>query len=174
MSAENLGEFLTGDRIDNSPYQLYMRDDSYCNLLCQQKYNKKDVDVFKKAIAEEYHHNWIIDNLPAASVIDTEEYITTSYSRGFPVGYTDATKGHYLYNHVNIIIKYHELSPDENRVVGFYVEPFSVKHSVCRYVLLLCLADQIAFREAYFYFASSQTFSSLFVVHERRNMEWGL
>jgi transmembrane 9 superfamily protein 2/4 len=129
MSAENLGEFLTGDRIDNSPYQLYMRDDSYCNLLCQQKYTKKDVDVFKKAIAEEYHHNWIIDNLPAASVIDTEEYITTSYSRGFPVGYTDATKGHYLYNHVNIIIKYHELSPDENRVVGFYVEPFSVKHS---------------------------------------------
>jgi transmembrane 9 superfamily protein 2/4 len=129
MSAENLGEFLTGDRIDNSPYQLYMRDDSYCNLLCQQKYSKKDVDMFKKAIAEEYHHNWIIDNLPAASVIDTEEYITTSYSRGFPVGYMDATKGHYLYNHVNIIVKYHELSPDENRVVGFYVEPFSVKHA---------------------------------------------
>ena len=64
MSAENLGEFLTGDRIDNSPYQLYMRDDSYCNILCQQKYNKKDVDTFKKAIHEEYHHNWIIDNLP--------------------------------------------------------------------------------------------------------------
>lgn len=33
-----------------------------------------------------------------------------------------------MYNHVNIIVKYHELSPDENRVVGFYVEPFSVKH----------------------------------------------
>ena len=64
----------------------------------------------------------------AASVIDTEEYITTSYSRGFPVGYMDATKGHYLYNHVNIIVKYHELSIDANRVVGFYVEPFSVKH----------------------------------------------
>jgi len=32
------------------------------------------------------------------------------------------------YNHVNIIVKYHELGPDENRVVGFYVEPFSVQH----------------------------------------------
>jgi transmembrane 9 superfamily protein 2/4 len=63
-SAENLGEFLTGDRIDNSPYQLYMRDDSYCNILCQKKYNKKDVETFKKAVTEEYHHNWIIDNLP--------------------------------------------------------------------------------------------------------------
>jgi len=128
MSAENLGEFLTGDRIDNSPYQLYMRDDSYCNILCQKKYSKRDVETFKKAVMEEYHHNWIIDNLPAASVIDTEEYITTSYSRGFPVGYSDTNKNHYLYNHVNIIVKYHELGPDENRVVGFYVEPFSVKH----------------------------------------------
>ena len=164
-----------------------MRDDSYCNLLCQKKFNKKDVETFKKAISEEYHHNWIIDNLPAASVIDTEEcvasthtescgarahrsrrsrwvqgvavatasitsgeshsrtielaslpshilpwchpvhlarYITTSYSRGFPVGYMDTNQAQYLYNHVNIIIKYHELGPDENRVVGFYVEPF--------------------------------------------------
>lgn len=32
----------------------------------------------------------------AASVIDTEEYITTSYSRGFPVGYSDTSKNHYL------------------------------------------------------------------------------
>ena len=45
-----------------------MRDDSYCNILCQKKYNKKDAEEFKKAIVEEYHHNWIIDNLPAASV----------------------------------------------------------------------------------------------------------
>lgn len=29
---------------------------------------------------------------------------------------------------MNIIVKYHELGPDENRVVGFYVEPFSVQH----------------------------------------------
>ena len=41
---------------------------------------------FKHTINEEYHHNWIIDNLPAASVIDNDQYITTSYSRGFPIG----------------------------------------------------------------------------------------
>lgn len=38
----------------------------------------------------------------------------------------DERKNHYLYNHVNMVVKYHELSPQENRVVGFYVEPFSV------------------------------------------------
>lgn len=127
-AAENLGEFLTGDRIDTSPYALYMRDDSFCNVLCQRRYNHKDQEDFKRAITEEYHHNWIIDNLPAASVIDTEEFVTTSYSRGFPVGYMDAQRKQYLYNHVNIIVKYHELAPDANRVVGFFVEPFSVKH----------------------------------------------
>jgi transmembrane 9 superfamily member 2/4 len=103
MAAENLGEFLSGDRIDNSPYQLYMRDDSYCNILCQRKYTKVEVEQFKKAVAEEYHHNWIIDNLPAASVIDTEEYITTSYSRGFPVGYMDTNK---QYVCVNVFVPY--------------------------------------------------------------------
>ena len=35
-SAENLGEFLSGDRIDNSPYELFMRDDTTCNILCQE------------------------------------------------------------------------------------------------------------------------------------------
>lgn len=128
MAAENLGEFMTGDRIDNSPYQLYMRDDSFCNVLCQQVLNKKDVEAFKKAVQQDYHHNWIIDNLPAASVIDSETYVTTSYARGFPVGFIDVDKKEKMYNHVNLVIKYHEIEPDSNRVVGFYVEPFSVKH----------------------------------------------
>lgn len=34
-----------------------------------------------------------------------------------------------LYNHVNIIIEYHEVGEDAYRIVGFYVEPLSVKHS---------------------------------------------
>jgi transmembrane 9 superfamily protein 2/4 len=127
-TAENLGEFLTGDRIENSPYQIFMKHDEYCKVLCQQTLTSKDAQAFKHQINGGYHHNWIIDNLPAASVIDTEQYILTSYSRGFPVGYFDEDRNHYLYNHVNIILKYHEVGPDAFRVVGFYVEPFSVKH----------------------------------------------
>ena len=39
-------------------------------------------------------------------MIDTEEYITTSYSRGFPVGYMhELKKEHFIYNHVNIVVK---------------------------------------------------------------------
>ena len=127
--AENLGELLSGDSIESSPYELYMKKDEFCKVLCEVNLDKKDVEHFKNMVKEDYHHNWIIDNLPAASVIDTDQFITTSYSRGFPIGYMDKlSKNPYLYNHVNIIIKYHQIDVDAFRVVGFYVEPFTVKH----------------------------------------------
>ena len=31
--AENLGEFLTGDRIENSPYEISMKKDEYCRVV---------------------------------------------------------------------------------------------------------------------------------------------
>ncbi len=58
--------------------------------------------------------------------MDSEQYIITAYAGGFPVGYQDH-KASYLFNHVNIIVEYHPLD-DGSRVVGFYVEPFTVKH----------------------------------------------
>ncbi|KAJ1453021.1 hypothetical protein M885DRAFT_525240 [Pelagophyceae sp. CCMP2097] len=128
-SAENLGEFLSGDRIENSPYELRMRQDEFCKVLCQMKMSPGAIAQFKRSIDEAYHHNWIVDNIPAASVIDSEQFVTTSYSRGFPLGYYDRVAGkHYLYNHANIVVEYHEAAPDGNRIVGFYVEPFSVDH----------------------------------------------
>ena len=127
QATENLGEFLTGDRIENSPYQLYMEQDQFCKVLCESSLDEKDVDALKKIIREEYHANWIIDNLPAASIVDSEQYIITAYAGGFPVGYTDRKKVAYLFNHVNIIVEYHPLD-DGSRVVGFYVEPFTVEH----------------------------------------------
>ena len=38
------------------------------------------------------------------------------------------TPRHHRYNHVNVMVKYHEIDVDTYRVVGFYVEPFSIKH----------------------------------------------
>eukprot|EP00635_Sarcinochrysidales_sp_CCMP3193_P011481 CAMPEP_0118908982 /NCGR_PEP_ID=MMETSP1166-20130328/11752_1 /TAXON_ID=1104430 /ORGANISM="Chrysoreinhardia sp, Strain CCMP3193" /LENGTH=666 /DNA_ID=CAMNT_0006848393 /DNA_START=11 /DNA_END=2011 /DNA_ORIENTATION=+ len=127
QATENLGEFLTGDRIENSPYQLYMEQDQFCKILCEVHFDEEDVAALKKIIKEEYHHNWIIDNLPAASIVDSEEYIITAFAGGFPVGYHDR-KATYLFNHVNVIVEYHPLD-DGSRVVGFYVEPFTVQHT---------------------------------------------
>lgn len=124
--SENLGEFLRGDRIENSAYEITMLQEELCKVLCQVDVKAKDVTDFKNAIKRVYHHNWIVDNLPAASILDSEQFVTTQYV-GFPVGYQDGTN-YYIYNHVNIILEYHTVESDGHRIVGFYVEPLSVKH----------------------------------------------
>lgn len=125
--SENLGEFLRGDRIENSAYEIAMLKDEFCKVLCQVDLKPKDVTDFKHAVKSQYHHNWIVDNLPAASILDTDQFVTTQYV-GYPVGYSDGTYS-YLYNHVNIILEYHIVEQEGFRIVGFYVEPLSVKHS---------------------------------------------
>lgn len=125
--SENLGEFLRGDRIENSAYDISMLEEQFCGVLCQVDLKAKDVTDFKNAVKNQYHHNWIIDNLPAASILDSEQFVTTQYV-GFPVGYLEGTN-YYIYNHVNIILEYHTVEADGHRIVGFYVEPLSIKHS---------------------------------------------
>lgn len=124
--SENLGEFLRGDRIENSAYEISMLQEENCKVLCQQELLVKDVPLFRTAIKRQYHHNWIVDNLPAASILESDQYVTTQFV-GFPVGYIQDDT-YYLYNHVNIILDYHTVDTDAHRIVGFYVEPLSVKH----------------------------------------------
>jgi len=96
-----------------------MEQDQFCKVLCEVYLKANDVAALTAVIEEEYHHNWIIDNLPAgivmfdvldlhrtASIVDSEQYIITAYAGGFPVGYRDR-KSTYLFNHVNIIVEYH-------------------------------------------------------------------
>lgn len=90
-----------------------MLDEETCRVVCQVNLNKKDVQHFKNAIKEKYHHNWIIDNLPAAYIVDTEQYSTTLYV-GFPIGYTEGDT-YYIYNHVNIFLDYHIVENEGNR-----------------------------------------------------------
>jgi hypothetical protein len=100
VAAENLGEFLTGDRIENSPYKIYMRDEMHCEVLCQKLLGSHDLTKLELAVEHDYHHNWIIDNLPVASVVthsfsrtsqspdfQPESTVETSYTKGFPVGF---------------------------------------------------------------------------------------
>ena len=115
--AENLGEFLSGDRIENSPYDIVLNEEIYCRQLCQVNLNTKEAESFKTAIRGQYHNNWIIDNLPAASIIDSDTEISTRYV-GFPVGYQDVKGSYYLYNHVNIILLTHDVDDVNTRFVA--------------------------------------------------------
>ena len=95
-------------------------------------------------ISEDYRVNWIVDNLPAATRVvepgsaNAPSRIITIYERGFPLGFKGSAEiggtvegAAYIYNHHRLVFKYHiDSSFDGARVVGFEVEPFSVKHTL--------------------------------------------
>ena len=95
-----------------------MLQEEFCKVLCQVELKTKDVTDFKQAIKRQYHHNWIVDNLPAASIMDSEDFVNTQYV-GFPVGYLEGTSTYYIYNHVNIVLEYHTVEDDGHRYVSY-------------------------------------------------------
>jgi len=132
MASENLGEFLTGNKIMSSAYTFNMLREVYCSVLCQSILEEKSAKLMKLHIKHGYHNNWIIDNLPSASLGLTEAGLKQRhYAGGFPIGFVDNESGEaFVYNHVNIILEYHRPDPNAEsyRVVGFAVEPISVAH----------------------------------------------
>lgn len=138
MENENLGEFLSGDRIENSPYRIQMKKDMFCEQLCishMGRVESKGVSPSKvvRAIRKDYHDNWIVDNLPSASKQEDDDKTFTKYFHGFPIGFImESDKKAYINNHVNIELEYHQVegteSAPEYRIVRFTVEPFSIAH----------------------------------------------
>jgi transmembrane 9 superfamily protein 2/4 len=133
MASENLGEFLTGNKIQNSPYIINMKEDRFCTKLCQRTFDKGDAMLLRKHILYGYHNNWIVDNMPSASIgYNKSGQHLKHYAGGFPIGYFNRkTKDVFVFNHVKITLDYHEPEGISNqyRVVGFTVEPFSIDHS---------------------------------------------
>eukprot|EP00522_Entomoneis_paludosa_P018232 CAMPEP_0172449448 /NCGR_PEP_ID=MMETSP1065-20121228/8152_1 /TAXON_ID=265537 /ORGANISM="Amphiprora paludosa, Strain CCMP125" /LENGTH=572 /DNA_ID=CAMNT_0013201127 /DNA_START=1 /DNA_END=1716 /DNA_ORIENTATION=+ len=130
MASENLGEFLTGNKIQSSPFKLNMLTETYCTKLCQITLDKLQAAKLRLHIKYGYHNNWIIDNLPSAAIgVGKKGERRKRYAGGFPVGFM-ATDNQlpYVYNHVNINVDYHAYEDEGYRVVGFAVEPLSVKH----------------------------------------------
>lgn len=65
-TAENLGERISGDTTTASPYQLLMKQDEACAVLCKKQHKKKEMKLFRNMIDEEYRVHWLLDNLPVA------------------------------------------------------------------------------------------------------------
>eukprot|EP01018_Ginkgo_biloba_P000822 Gb_23530 [translate_table: standard] len=134
-SAENLGEVLRGDRIENSPYVFHMRENKLCNYVCKIKLDAKAAKNFKEKIDDEYRVNMILDNLPMAVARQRADgSMVTSYEHGFRVGFKASYAGnseerYFIHNHLSFLVKFHkDTETDSARIVGFEVTPFSVKH----------------------------------------------
>ncbi|KAJ6329921.1 hypothetical protein OIU76_008695 [Salix suchowensis] len=143
-SAENLGEVLRGDRIENSPYvvsfdrldDLNMGDAKMCNVLCRKTLDSKTAKAFKEKIDDEYRVNMILDNLPLVVPIQRlDQESPPVYQLGYHVGLKGQYSGskeekYFIHNHLSFIVKYHKDSQSNSaRIVGFEVKPFSVKHT---------------------------------------------
>lgn len=133
MASENLGEFLTGNKIQSSVYNINMLTEGYCEKACQVELTVADAARLRLHIKYGYHNNWIIDNLPSAAVglNAVTKQKQKHYAGGFPIGFLAADTGKpYIFNHVNIVVDYHQYDPEVEsyRVVGFAVEPISINH----------------------------------------------
>ncbi|KAL3687669.1 hypothetical protein R1sor_013978 [Riccia sorocarpa] len=136
--AENLGEVLRGDRIENSPFQFKMKESQLCKYVCRkQGLSEKAAKEFREKIDDEYRVNMILDNLPVAVVRSRdEEELIKIYERGFPVGEKRPVEGsnevkYFINNHLSFKVLYHkDADTDTGRIVGFEVVPYSVKHEV--------------------------------------------
>ncbi|TYH66447.1 hypothetical protein ES332_D06G123800v1 [Gossypium tomentosum] len=133
-NAENLGEVLRGDRIENSPYEFKMRKPRMCNIVCRKVLDKKTAKAFKEKIDDEYRVNMILDNLPLVVPVRRFDQENVVYQHGFHVGLKGRYAGskeekQFINNHLTFTVKYHkDPHADSARIVGFEVKPFSVKH----------------------------------------------
>ncbi|XP_022908111.1 transmembrane 9 superfamily member 2 [Onthophagus taurus] len=149
---ENLGQVVFGERIRPSSYKIEFMKNETCKLLCIKSYkggktqDERLLSILRKGINLNYHHHWIIDNMPVTYCYDSNEgpYCKT----GFPMGcYSRSSKGtcypplkdgHYIFNHVDLTITYHSGKHEEwgstfqemgGRIISIKIQPRSIQHS---------------------------------------------
>ncbi|KAJ4957918.1 hypothetical protein NE237_025029 [Protea cynaroides] len=116
-SAENLGELLMGDRIENSPYRFRMYTNETEIFLCQTNaLSADDFKILTERIDEMYQVNLILDNLPAIRYTKKEGYFLRW--TGYPVG-IKVQDVYYAFNHLKLTVLVHKYEePNVARVMG--------------------------------------------------------
>lgn len=159
---ENLGQVVFGERIRPSPYKItFGENQDKCMVVCSKSYkatepeDQKKLSLLKKGMFMNYQHHWIVDNMPVTwcyPVENGQHYCST----GFPMGcYVDkkgnpkdacvisrdysAADNYYIFNHVDIVISYHDGHGEDwgkylnsmepgGRIVSVKITPRSIKH----------------------------------------------
>ena len=58
--SENLGEYLTANRIQSSPYKINFLENVECQVVCSNLYNNKQIKRFDNMIKDQYRVHWYI------------------------------------------------------------------------------------------------------------------
>lgn len=116
-SAENLGELLMGDQIDNSPYMFHMNVNESVYLCTTHGLSEHDVKLFKQRTRDLYQVNMILDNLPAMRFAK-QNGVNIQWT-GFPVGYNPPqTDDDYVINHLKFKVLVHEYEGSGVEIIG--------------------------------------------------------
>uniref|UniRef100_A0A1D1XXE1 Transmembrane 9 superfamily member n=1 Tax=Anthurium amnicola TaxID=1678845 RepID=A0A1D1XXE1_9ARAE len=116
-SAENLGELLMGDQIDNSPYQFHVNVNESFYLCTTNPLNENEVKLLKQRTRDLYQVNMILDNLPVMRF--TQQNGVTIQWTGFPVGYTpNGGNEDYIINHLRFKVLVHEYEGSDVSIIG--------------------------------------------------------
>ncbi|CAB9500605.1 Transmembrane 9 superfamily [Seminavis robusta] len=117
-----------GKQEENSAYEIQVLKEVRCKKLCQIRLTSDDAEKLSYYVHHGYHNNWKVDDMPAANVAVSRGVMQKHYAGGFPIGFIDTNENDaYVFNHVKLYIDYH-VREDGYRIVGFGVEPTSVKH----------------------------------------------
>lgn len=116
-SAENLGELLLGDQIDNSPYRFRMNVNETVYLCTTNSLNENEVKLLKQRTRDLYQVNMILDNLPAMRFAQ-QNGVNIQWT-GFPVGYTPPNSNDdYIINHLRFRVLIHEYEGSGVEIIG--------------------------------------------------------
>ena len=126
---DTLGEIFTGEKKFNTGYIAKTGNNSYCEVLCYNKFNADTVNLIQTLINKNYFINWYLDNLPAVLKNYNIDFNRSYYdlSSGIPLGYI-YDNNYYLYNHYQFHILINEKSKEKFNIVGFQVIPLSIHH----------------------------------------------
>lgn len=116
-SAENLGELLMGDQIDNSPYRFRMNVNESVFLCTTHPLSEHEVKLLKQRTRDLYQVNMILDNLPAMRYAN-QNGMKIQWT-GFPVGFSPPnTEDDYIINHVKFRVYVHEYEGSGVQIIG--------------------------------------------------------
>lgn len=132
----NIGEHFSGDVLHISPLFFHIGENEDCTELCKKKYNDTQKDYLINIINNKYRAVYILDDIPVSFFYhSTEPFLKGNLSTankirspGVEIGFVSESGEHFLYNHINFLVKYTKVNDDDSdknnekyEIVGFEI-----------------------------------------------------
>jgi hypothetical protein len=98
---EDFGERLVGDRKIVSPYEVTFLDNVPWRLLCEQSFSRSELQMFTKAIENDYYFEMFVEDLPMWGYVGEVE------GEDVLLGHLETIR-RYIYPHLHFSIGYNE------------------------------------------------------------------